>query len=171
MEQWIEEFLYRGRPPSGPDSAKAPAFHVVIGQQVDSPFEADVKQRRMAGPMSLEVAEAAGWTFDEIIAAMNGDAIKHCAAMDAKAAELEAELAAAKQAQAVAEAAVAARDQVLGEHNGQLAALSKEMMAQAAEIARLLTLASQQQAVIEAMGTAPVASAALAGDMDAATPG
>lgn len=103
MEEWIEEFLYRGRPPSGPDSDKAPAFHVVIGQQVDSPFGDGTKQRRTVGPMSLEAAEAAGRTFDEIVEAMNGDAIKHCAAMDAKVAELETELATVKQAQAVAE--------------------------------------------------------------------
>lgn len=92
MEQWIEEFLYRGRPPSGADSDKAPAFHVVIGQQVDSPFDAEQKQRRVIGPVSLEAAEQAGWTFDEIIAEMNADAIKRCDELDADCKAKEAEI-------------------------------------------------------------------------------
>lgn len=93
MEEWIEEFMYRGRPPSGSDSDKVPTFHVVIGQQVESPFDVTQKQRRTLGPMSLEAAEQAGWTFEAIVTGMNADAIKQCAAHEAKIAELEAKIA------------------------------------------------------------------------------
>lgn len=141
MEQWIEEFLYRGRPPSGPGVDQPPAFHVVIGQQAGSPFDDGAQQRRTIGPMSLEAAEQAGWTLEGIVAALNAEAIKQC---DALAADL-----------AAAQGIIAERDAALDEMRAQLVDLSTEVSARNAEIERLSTLASQQQAVIEAASIAP----------------
>lgn len=126
MEEWIEEFLYRGRPPTGPDSDKAPAFHVVIGQQVDSPFDATQKQRRTIGPMSLEAAEQAGWAFEEIIAEMNADAIKQCETLQEKLAEAESKIAEQSQALVAAETSTAA----LNQENAELRQICADVAAQ-----------------------------------------
>lgn len=88
MEEWIEEFLYRGRPPSGPDSDKEPAFHVVIGTQAESPLDPSEKVRKFSAPMSLQAAEDKGWTFAEIIADLNLNAIKRITELEAQVAEL-----------------------------------------------------------------------------------
>jgi hypothetical protein len=103
MEDWIEEFLYRGRPPTGPDSDTPPAFHVIIGQQVDSPFGDGEKQRRMLGPMTLAKAADLGHNLTGIVEGINEAAISR---ID----ELEEQLAAETQRADTAEAALAASE-------------------------------------------------------------
>lgn len=76
MEEWIEEFLFRGRPPSGPDSDQTPTWHVVIGQQQDSPFAGREKDRNLAGPMSPEQAEALGWPLSRLLDGINAEAVR-----------------------------------------------------------------------------------------------
>ena len=125
MEQWIEEFLYRGRPPSGSDSDKTPAFHVVIGSQAESPLDPAEKVRKFSSPMSLEAAEQAGWTFEAIVAGMNTEAIKQCAAHEVKIAELESELEKSKQALVVAETDAISAQQENDVLNMKIAELSK----------------------------------------------
>lgn len=91
MEEWIEEFLYRGRPPSGPDSDKEPTFHVVIGRQADSPLNPGEKVRRTV-VMTPEQAEAAGWALASIVAEINAESIKQCDALKAKVTDLESQI-------------------------------------------------------------------------------
>ena len=93
MEEWIEEFLYRGRPPSGPDSNKEPAFHVVIGTQAESPLDPTEKVRKFSPPLSLQAAEDKGWTFSEIIANLNLNLIKRVSELEAVVAEKDAVIA------------------------------------------------------------------------------
>jgi len=88
-EQWLEEFIYRGRPPSGPDAWKPPTWHVQIGIQDDHPFVPQTKVRELSGPMTPEQAAVAGWDLPAVIAEINGQAIARANEMTAKAAELE----------------------------------------------------------------------------------
>lgn len=97
VEEWIEEFLYRGRPPSGSGSALAPAWHVVIGQQVDSPFGNEEKSRRLVGPLTLDQSETLGWPLDGIIAGINGEAVKRVNELEISLAHKDAEIAALKE--------------------------------------------------------------------------
>lgn len=76
MEEWIEEFLYRGRPPSGPGSELPSVFQVTIGQQVASPFGDDQPPiRRTIGPLTPEQAAAAGWSLTKIVKGLNTAAL------------------------------------------------------------------------------------------------
>lgn len=89
MEEWIEEFLFRGRPPTGPGSDGPPTFHLVIGRQADSPFPGEAKQRQLLNPMTPEQADAAGWPLSKIIEGINTDAIAHGNALATALAEKE----------------------------------------------------------------------------------
>lgn len=103
MEQWIEEFLFRGRPPG---STEPPAYHVVIGQQVSDPFEPDKKTRRLLGPMTPEQAEAMGFPASALVAGINDAAVAEVAKAH------DAVIAAIGDATAERQARIAAEDQV-----------------------------------------------------------
>ncbi len=74
---WIEEFLYRGRPPSGPGSELDATYHIILKQSVESPFgpqEAPVQ--RTIGPLTPEQSQAAGHPLASLIAGINAAAIQ-----------------------------------------------------------------------------------------------
>lgn len=83
-EQWIEEILFRGRPPSGPSSEEPGSFHVVIGLQADDPLSPGEKTRKLLGPMSLSTAEELGYTFEDILHGINTDVIKRVSELEAQ---------------------------------------------------------------------------------------
>lgn len=130
MEVWIEEFLFRGRPPSGPGSDQPPAWHVVVGKQADSPLDPGNMVRKTFGPYSIEQAEAEGWPLPQVLAEINAEAVK-------RVNELE-------QAVAVKDA----DNQSISEQASQLAA---EVESQAAEIMRLSALNDVRAAEIDAL--------------------
>lgn len=87
MEEWIEEFLFRGRPPSGPGSEMPSEFQVTIGQQVANPFDASLPpSRRTIGPLTPTQAAEAGWPVDRLVADVNAAAL---AQLDSTRAELD----------------------------------------------------------------------------------
>lgn len=72
METWIEEFLYRGRPPTGPGSELAPDFHVIVGQQVANPFGGDdPPSRRTVGPLTPTQAAEMGYSLETLVTGIN----------------------------------------------------------------------------------------------------
>ena len=114
VEEWLEDFLFRGRPPSGAGAEGAPAWHVIIGQQVDSGFNDGEKSRRLIGPLTIVQAEAAGWPLARVINGVNDVAAK-------RVTELEA--------------VIAARDIDVAELQGKVAALQYQLDASVVKIA------------------------------------
>lgn len=91
MEQWIEEILFRGRPPSGPGSEEAPSFQVTVGQQVANPFDASQPPtRRLIGPMTPGQAEALGLSLSVLVDGINAEAINRVAELEAEVLRLQA---------------------------------------------------------------------------------
>ncbi|SMH42591.1 hypothetical protein [Mesorhizobium australicum] len=86
MEEWIEEFLYRGRPPSGPGSEMPSEFQVTIGQQAPNPFDPALPpSRRTIGPLTPTQAAEAGWPVERLVAGLNAAALRD---LDAAKADL-----------------------------------------------------------------------------------
>lgn len=79
MAKYIEEFLYRGRPPG---SDQEPAWHVNIGDTETN----TIKQFNMA------TAIADGWSLPSIIAEINEAAVSELSAALALATQLQAEV-------------------------------------------------------------------------------
>ncbi len=103
MEQWIESFLYRGRPPSGPGSELPCAFQVEIGQQVADPFDpSGPPSRRVTLPLTPEQAATAGFHLADLITGINADAIEENANLTNEIADLRVRLAEAESALASA---------------------------------------------------------------------
>nr|WP_295470268.1 hypothetical protein [Mesorhizobium sp.] len=111
MEEWIEEFLFRGRPPSGPGSDMPREFQVTVGQQVANPFDATLPpSRRTIGPLTPAQAAEAGWPIQRLVEGINAAALAELdearAALTAARQDLEAvqeRIAALTGAQAPAE--------------------------------------------------------------------
>ena len=78
-EIWVEEVLFRGRPPSGPDSELPPRLHVVMGVQR---LEEDLLNasnsrlvRQITDPLTMAQAqEAFGFTPAGLVEQINGQA-------------------------------------------------------------------------------------------------
>lgn len=86
MDEWIEEFLFRGRPPSGPGSEMPIEFQVTLGQQVTNPFDASLPpSRRLIGPLTPAQAAEAGWPVERLFAGIDAAAL---VALDEALAEL-----------------------------------------------------------------------------------
>lgn len=93
MEEWIEEFLYRGRPPSGPDSEKPVDFQVTIGRQAPSVLDPDgPPERRFIGPLTPTQAAEAGWPLEKIVKGLNKSALASLDEARAIASEREAQI-------------------------------------------------------------------------------
>lgn len=107
MEQWIEGFVYRGRPPSGPGSDLEPAWHAEIGEQSDHPAGDGRKTREPIQTLNMAQAEAAGWGLPEALQAINAEMIKYANELEAKVAELERDLEKSRQTIATLEYALA----------------------------------------------------------------
>lgn len=98
MEQWIEEFLFRGRPPSGPGSEMPQTFHVMVGQQVPNAFDPnEPPQRRVVGPLTPEQALDMGLDLETLIEGINAEAINQISELESAIAPLNEALAAANQ--------------------------------------------------------------------------
>lgn len=87
-ETWIEEVLFRGRPPSGPGSEESPRFHVVFGVQTINPIS-ETLDRSLVGPVDAAVAESYGYTPLGIVGQINLEAFKRIAELEQKIEELE----------------------------------------------------------------------------------
>lgn len=90
MEQWIEEVLFRGRPPSGEDSEKPPRFHVIFGVQETNPLTGE-KVRSFVGPVDAATAASYGYTPQGLVEAINLQAFNQITDMEAQIAALEEE--------------------------------------------------------------------------------
>jgi hypothetical protein len=93
MDQWIEEVLFRGRPPSGPDSEKSPKLHVVFGMQTEDPFSPGEKIRRTVGPMDMETAKKHGYTPALLVEQINLSAFDRIQELEAQVAEQDEQIA------------------------------------------------------------------------------
>jgi len=124
MEQWIEEVLFRGRPPSGLGSDQSPRLHVVIGMQADDPFTPGEKVRKTLGPMDMASAiEKFGYTPAKLVAEIN-------ISLSTRISELETKI----EADAEAAAQERSRLQFSAEQN---IAASEEQTRQATERAEI----------------------------------
>lgn len=122
METWIEEFLFRGRPPSGPGSEMPVTFQVIVGRQIESGLTPGKFERELVGPLTPEQAAAAPYNLDlgALVAGINAAAVGEAMALGAaigQAADLqeqleaaEGEAAALRQRVAALEASVGARE-------------------------------------------------------------
>jgi hypothetical protein len=81
-EPYLYEFLYRGRPTG---SAEPPAWHVVVGQQVQPPGAAE-PQFVSSAALTPAQAEAAGFPLSDILSGINAAALSACEAAQADAA-------------------------------------------------------------------------------------
>ena len=89
MEEWIEEFLFRGRPPSGPGADEPVTYHVVIGQQADSPLGEGEKVRKAVGPLTPAQSQAAGWPVTRLVEEVNTQALARIDVLTGEVAVLE----------------------------------------------------------------------------------
>lgn len=92
MDQWIEEFLFRGRPPSGPGSDMPVEYQVTIQQQVENPFDPSLAPtRRSIGPLTPAAAAELGWDLTTIIKGLNANALAEIEAVRAENRKLKEE--------------------------------------------------------------------------------
>lgn len=91
VETWIEEFLFRGRPPSGPGSDAPVTFQVTIGRQVESALNPGEYERRTYGPLTPEQAatEPYGMDLSALVAGINVTALDRVAELEAALSVLE----------------------------------------------------------------------------------
>ncbi|WP_288587443.1 hypothetical protein [uncultured Methylobacterium sp.] len=136
MDQpYLYEFLYRGRPAG---STEAPAWHVIVGQQVTLPGASEA-QFVTSGALTPAQAEAAGFPLSAVLDGIDAAALagRDAAVADAEAARTDAETARRERDAALAEAQAAGlgRDAAVAERDvlaAQLASL-KEQVARSAE--------------------------------------
>lgn len=108
VEQWIEEVLFRGRPPSGTDSEKPPRFHVVFGVQDDDPLTPEQKVRRTIGPVDATRAAEMGYTPMGLVAEINLQAFQQIETMEADVAAKESRITELEQSNQEKDQAIAA---------------------------------------------------------------
>lgn len=95
MDIWIEEFLFRGVPPSGPGSDRTPAWHLIVQKQFPNPANPDgnpIRSPDFAEIMTPLQAEAIGLRLADIVAGINAEAIDRVAALEAEIAPLREEI-------------------------------------------------------------------------------
>lgn len=141
MQQWVEEFLYRGRPPG---STEPPAYHVIVGQQVADPFDSSRVTQRFLGPMTPEAVQAMGLPVSALIAGINDGTLAQVDNLTAMLAERTQELSEATEQR---DAAVKAASQLTAERN-QLQTQSEE---QQVEVAKLRGEVATQKGTISAL--------------------
>jgi hypothetical protein len=113
METWIEEFLFRGRPPSGPGSEMPVTFQVIVGRQIESRLTPGKFERELSPALTPEQAAAAPYNLDlgALVAGINAAAVGEAMALGAaieQAAALQEALEAAQDRTAAVEAEAAA---------------------------------------------------------------
>lgn len=105
---YVEEFLYRGRPP-GDD--REPSWHLILGAASTDGFGESRVDTRV---LNVAQAGAAGWGLPEIIAAINDEALAEVEAKRAEKVVLEETISNEKslrsKAEFACEAAVQERD-------------------------------------------------------------
>lgn len=128
-DEWIEEFLWRGRPPG---SAQPSGWHIKIGKMV----EIAGKESPIVS-LELPMARAAelGWELPEVLAAINSAVLAEVetrqteiAEKDVQIADLQQQLADATAAAGRLELAAQKRSQIIVEMAAGMASL-KEMLA------------------------------------------
>lgn len=92
MEFWIEEWLFRGRPPSGPDSEKLPSCQIIIGKQVDDPFNPGKLLRQLSNPISPDQLPEYGFSAEDLITSFNLEALKTIAQLQSELSSLKNEI-------------------------------------------------------------------------------
>lgn len=75
MEQWIEEFLFRGRPASGPGSETEPTFSVTVGFRMTHPVSGELMPPSFQ-QVTPEKAQAMGLTLSGLVADINEASIQ-----------------------------------------------------------------------------------------------
>jgi hypothetical protein len=93
IETWLEEFLYRGRPPSGPGSELAPDFHVILGRQAPDPLNPGSMRRELSLPLTPAQAAALGFVLPELISTINSAGLDRVRALEAENETLTASVA------------------------------------------------------------------------------
>lgn len=90
IEYWVEEFLFRGVPPSGPGSERVSAYHVIIGSQAESALVPGQFERRISGALTPEQAqEQFGLSLADLVTGINAVAISNAMALTSYANTLE----------------------------------------------------------------------------------
>lgn len=79
VEEWVEEWLFRGRPPSGPGSDMPRDYQVMIGWQAPSPRDPNKRDRGRDGPYTPAQAEALGHSITTLVEGVNAAAIEDVA--------------------------------------------------------------------------------------------
>lgn len=79
MEQWIEEFCFRGRPLNGPGSEMPTEFCVIVARRYPHPVKAGEYFTDVLPPMTPAQAEAEGLTLSDLVADINAQAIDQVA--------------------------------------------------------------------------------------------
>lgn len=75
MEQWIEEFLFRGRPASGPGSEVEPTFSVTVGFRMTHPVSGELMPPSFQ-QVTPEKAQAMGLALTDLVANINAASIQ-----------------------------------------------------------------------------------------------
>lgn len=137
METWIEEWLFRGRPPSGADSDKSPRYHIVIGKQAPDPFNPDQMVRQLSAPILSEQLEEFGFSRAALIDQFNIDALDRIAELDDQVAAKDVEMETLRERTAITEAALGAAELDVSQKAAQIAELEvqvSDLSASAAQI-------------------------------------
>ena len=135
MTLYVDEFLYRGKPPG---SADLPAWHVVLGDAVTNGFgEPSIS---LSGPMTPERAEALGFPLAAIVAQINAGMAAAADALRVEIADckttittLETEAKTLRGEKSAAEAALGSAEAKLGVALATLADLRNRASAASAE--------------------------------------
>lgn len=94
MDIWLEEFLFRGRPPIGPGSELPSEFHIMIGQQAPSAFNQEEFERRLMGPLTPEEVAALGLSLPDILEQIDTAALNELLLLRVERDALKAQIAA-----------------------------------------------------------------------------
>lgn len=91
MAEYVEEFLYRGRPPHLIENGAVPSWHVRLGREVMNPYTRKVEVF-VSEPMTATEAEAAGWPPARISADIDSRLMIANESLRQRLAELQAAL-------------------------------------------------------------------------------
>ncbi|MEO7466912.1 MAG: hypothetical protein ABIV36_07865 [Sphingobium limneticum] len=87
VEEWVEEWLFRGRPPSGPGSDMPRDYQVMIGWQAPATRDPSKLDRGVEGPYTPAQAEALGHSITSLVEGVNAAAIEDVAMLTSQLAQ------------------------------------------------------------------------------------
>lgn len=93
VQTWIEEFLFRGRPPEGPGADQPSTFHVIVAQRETSEISPSGYTDPVLRTVTPEVA-LSKYNLDltTLVTGINSVAIDRVAELEGQVAALEAQV-------------------------------------------------------------------------------